>query len=121
MNQFLCPHILEIVQQRAIWMTVGPENLSYEERLRHLGLFGLGKTRLRGDFINIYKYLWAGYQDEGHSLFLVMPSDRTSENRYKLEHKRFHFNMRRHFVMVRVMGHWNKLPRDVKEYPSLET
>ncbi|KFV52181.1 hypothetical protein N328_12791, partial [Gavia stellata] len=42
-------------------------------------------------------------------------------NRHKLGHRKFHLNMRRNFSTLRVAEHWNKLPREVVESPSLET
>ena len=49
--------LLEGVQQSTTTMTKGLKHLLYEERLTNLSLFSLGKRRLRGNLINVYKYL----------------------------------------------------------------
>ncbi|KGL81841.1 hypothetical protein N309_04095, partial [Tinamus guttatus] len=40
-------------------------------------------------------------------------------NGHKLKHQKFHMK-RKNFLTVRVTEHWNRLPREFVESPSLE-
>ena len=50
-------------------------------------------------------------------LFLVVCSNRRKSNGLKLEHRKFCTNMQKNFFTVRVMEHWNRLPRGRVESP----
>jgi len=50
----------------------------------------------------------------------MVSSNRTRASGYKLKHRKFHLNMRKNFLTLRVMEHWSRLPREVVESPSLE-
>ncbi|KAK4817238.1 hypothetical protein QYF61_005260 [Mycteria americana] len=88
---------LERVQRRATELGKGLEHKADGERLRDLGLFSLEKRRLRGDLIALYNCLKGGCR----------------EGRFRLDIREFYFT-------ERVIKHWNRLPREVVESPSLE-
>ncbi|KAJ7401323.1 hypothetical protein BTVI_97095 [Pitangus sulphuratus] len=100
-------------------MIRGMEHLPCEDRLRELCLFRSEKRRLWGDLIVTFQYLKGTYKRAGEVLFTRTGSDRTKGNGFKVEESSFRRDTRRKFFAVRVVRHWNKLPGEVVDAPSL--
>ena len=44
---------------------------------------------------------------------MTVRGNRTIGNSHKLKHRKFHTNACKNFFTVRVIEHWNRLPREV--------
>jgi len=79
------------------------EHLPSEERLRTVGVFSPEKRKLSEGLINAYKYPKGGrHHGWGQGLFNGV---QTKGGGHKLEHGKFHTNVRKKVFTVRVTEH----------------
>ena len=83
-------------------------------------MFSLEKRSLWEDLLAAFQFLKVTYKKAGEGLFTKACSDRTRSNSFKPKEDRFRLNIRKKFFSVRVVRHWNRLPREAVAAPSLE-
>jgi len=110
-------HVLERVQRRAMKVIRGLEYLSYEDRLRELGLFSLEKAL--GSPYSSLPVPEGAYRKDGEGLFTRVCSDRTRGKGCKPKEGRFRLDVRKKFFTTRVVRHRHRLPREAVAAPSL--
>ena len=111
--------ILEQVQCRATKLIPGLGHLPYPERLIYLGLPTLEYQRLRADMVQTYK-LTHGLEKVAHDRFFTLDNTtRTRGHAFKITKLRTNTYMYANCFRHRIVVHWNNLPAEVVEAPTL--
>ena len=113
--------LVENVQRRATKLVPELVNLSYEERLKALGLPSLMYRRLRGDLIEVYKLTHGFYSVNVEKYIAFSTEQRTRGHKFKLKKQSARLDVRKNFFGLRVVDAWNSLPELVADAPSLNT
>lgn len=117
--------LIEDVQRRATKTVPGLSTLTYQERLKRIGIPTLMYRRYRGDMIEIYKLIKPIYDEEVAQGFLNCRNaedeqyDFRSHNHVILIGERFSKDVKKYSFRCRTVGQWNYLPKEVAEAPSL--
>ena len=91
--------------------------MPYQERLRTPCLVWKNR-RLRGNLITLYNFLRRGSGEDNTNLFSLVTDDSMHGNGTKLHQRRVRLDIRK-MSAVRVIKHWNRLPREVVDAPCL--
>ena len=105
--------ILEKVQKRATRMIEGLKGVSYDQRLKEVGLTTLETRRLRADMIEVFKII-KGYEGLNRELFFDLKGEGiTRGHDFNLIKKRFNTDKGKYSFGNRVINDWNRLPASV--------
>ena len=110
---------IEKVQRRATKLLPNMSKMSYEQRLRKIGLPTLAYRRVRGDMIEVYKMLHGLYDIDGCLNLHLATYKVTRGHNLKLKKKSANKTARLHFFTVRIVELWNGLPSEVVNSPSV--
>ena len=111
--------LLERVQKRATKMIQGIRNLQYEDRLRTLNMFSLKYRRLRGDLIEVFKFVNGQHVGYLKDMFEFSKENRGRCHQHKLVIKHSRTRLRQSFFSRRVVSKWNNLTENISSAESL--
>jgi len=100
--------LIEGVQRRATKLVCDVAHLSYDDRLKHLGLTRLDRRRFRNDLIETYKIVSGVYNVERERFSEFDKSARRGHS-IKLFKKRARLDVRKFVFSNRVVNSWNSL------------
>ena len=110
---------IESIQRRATKMVPECKDMSYAQRLRYLKIFSLKGRRERGDLIQAYK-IFQGVDDiEPANVFTLASYKSTRNQGNKLGQSYCKTDIRKFSFSNRIVENWNKLPKEIKEAPSV--
>ena len=112
----------ENVQRRATKQIPSLRNLSYDQRLRKLGLPTLAYRRLRGDMIELYK-ITNGIYDKSVCSFITTNTNNlhTRGHSKKLYLPYARLNVRKNWFGIRNVITWNDLHEYIVNAPNVKT
>ena len=113
--------MLESVQRRMTKMIQGLRNIPYEDRLKSLNLHSLERRRVRGDMIEVFKWMKGINSGDINKVLLVSEPGRTRSNGFKLDKFRFNKDMGKYWFTNRVVDEWNKLSSHVVSANTLDS
>ena len=111
--------VLENVQKRAINMISNLQSVSYEDKVKEVGIQTLEARRLRFDMIHTYKTLNHKIAVNPDTWFtrvqdISLRTTRQSDNYMNLQTKQCKGDIRRKFFSNRVVQPWNNLPATIQ-------
>ena len=104
---------MEKIQRRATKIIPEIRNHSYHQRIQELDLISLAQRRLRGQLIEVFKYLNRFSTASARGLLDYDLNDRTRNNGAKLIVKHFNTSVAQHFYPIKITTTWNALPNEV--------
>lgn len=102
---------IKSIQRRATKLVPIVKDLSYENRLKTLGLATLEYRRDRYDMIQVYKALHDIDDIKWQNMF-TLSANQTRGHHLKLVKKRCNTTQRLNTFSMRIIDHWNNLSED---------